>query len=288
MLKFARSLIAIVAVVLVWAGAGRAAFAESGPVTATLLADTTAAVPGRSFMLGVRLAIKPHWHTYWINPGESGEPTRIKFTGPAGFEFGEIQWPLPSRIVIDGGITYGYENEVLLLVPVKVAKDAAPAAEVKIDAEVTWLCCKETCIEGEAKLAITLPVAAVSQASNDALFDAWRRKLPITKDQSPAAEVLSNVEQATGDDGSSLPALKVTWKQTPRHIEWFPVATSAIAIENVKLSQEGATTRIAFKQTIFKADKLPAGGKLESVLVFEGTDGRRYGVNVPFLVGRAR
>src|SRR5665213_2158629 len=90
-------------------------------VHATLLADVVAAVPGSAFTLGVRLKIAPKFHTYWINPGEFGNPTRIKLTGPAGFEFGEIQWPLPSRIEHAGSVTFGYENDVLLMVPVKVA-----------------------------------------------------------------------------------------------------------------------------------------------------------------------
>src|SRR5437870_4465220 len=58
-------------------------------VKASLLADVEAAAPGSSFHLGVLLKMKEHWHTYWVNPGESGNATEIRPTGPAGFTFGK-------------------------------------------------------------------------------------------------------------------------------------------------------------------------------------------------------
>src|SRR5688500_145148 len=89
-----------VATLLLVAATGLAspASADTDSVQATLLADADAAAPGRAFTLGVRLKMKPHWHTYWVNPGEYGTPTRVKLTGPAGFEFGAVQWPLPTKI----------------------------------------------------------------------------------------------------------------------------------------------------------------------------------------------
>src|SRR5688572_20202110 len=112
-----------------------------GTVTAKLLASADAAVPGETFTLGVHLKIPAEWHTYWINPGESGQATQIKLSGPPGFEFGAIQWPLPKRIDAPGGVSYGYEDEVLLMVPVRVGRDVAAGGA--ITAEVSWLVCKE-------------------------------------------------------------------------------------------------------------------------------------------------
>ena len=34
------------------------------------------------FYLGVQLTHKPGWHTYWINPGDSGLPTTLNWTLP--------------------------------------------------------------------------------------------------------------------------------------------------------------------------------------------------------------
>src|SRR5262249_3203221 len=86
------------------------ACAEPDPahlVQASLVADVDAAVPGQSFTLGVRLKMAAHWHTYWINPGETGNATQFKFSGPAGVEFGPVAWPLPYQIGAIGGISFG-------------------------------------------------------------------------------------------------------------------------------------------------------------------------------------
>src|SRR6266542_3180257 len=52
------------------------AFAQSvvqtDNVRAELLADASAIKPGEPFWVGLRQTIRPKWHTYWKNPGDSG------------------------------------------------------------------------------------------------------------------------------------------------------------------------------------------------------------------------
>ena len=80
-------------------------------VKAELLAEPLAIAPGQPFTVGIKLTMKEHWHTYWRNPGDSGEPTRVTWKLPQGFAAGELQWPAPSLIRIGptlGGATcYG-------------------------------------------------------------------------------------------------------------------------------------------------------------------------------------
>ena len=64
--------------------------AASDLVRPALLADVDAVSPAATFTVAVRLEMKTGWHTYWVNPGEAGEPTRIRPSGPAGFEFAGI------------------------------------------------------------------------------------------------------------------------------------------------------------------------------------------------------
>ncbi|HWE01242.1 MAG TPA: protein-disulfide reductase DsbD domain-containing protein [Tepidisphaeraceae bacterium] len=252
-------------------------------VKPTLLADVDAAVPGSTFTLGVRLKIAPRYHTYWINPGEFGNPTRIKIAGPIGFDFGEIQWPLPTRIEHDGSVTFGYENDVLLMIPVKVAAGVPISGAANITADVNWLSCSDACIEGAAKLRIVLPIGAKAGPANVALFDAWRNCLPISTGNPDASQVIMNAVQAKAADGAPLPALTVQWKAAPTTLEWFPVATAAIAVENVDIKQDGPITRIAFKPTIYKPDQIP-GGKIDSVLVYKDARGNRHGIAIPVAV----
>jgi hypothetical protein len=65
--------------------------ADAGPpeaateqVRAQLIASVDAVRPGDTFQAGVHQEIIPHWHTYWINPGDSGLATRIDYDLPPG------------------------------------------------------------------------------------------------------------------------------------------------------------------------------------------------------------
>ena len=271
----------LLVVVAATAGPAPNADAETDSVQASLLADAEAATPGGSFTLGVRLKMKPHWHTYWVNPGEYGTPTRIKLAGPSAFEFGEVQWPLPTKIDAPGGLSYGYEEEVLLLVPVKVSQDVKPGGDSTITADVSWLSCKEACVPGKAKLTLALPVRAEGKPANRELFDTWRQRLPVPKDQAPVAGAVAVVEH--DPNGSPKPGFVVRWKKSPRKVEWFPVSTKAIAIEDVGVDDTVHGTHVTYKPTVFKPDQA-AGGRVEGVLVYEDAAGKRRGVNLPVTV----
>ena len=52
-------------------------------VEAELVSERAALVPGEPITVALRLKAIPKWHTYWRNPGDSGEPTRIEWQ-PAG------------------------------------------------------------------------------------------------------------------------------------------------------------------------------------------------------------
>src|SRR6185436_10204014 len=109
------------------AGTARAAAPAAqaaGPrVRVDLISETAAVEPGGAFWIGLRQRIAPGWHTYWINPGDSGEPTKIDWSLPAGFAAGDIAWPHPDRIPVGPAMSYGYSNEVVLPVPITAPAD---------------------------------------------------------------------------------------------------------------------------------------------------------------------
>ena len=132
--------------------------------------------PGSTLWLGLRIEHAPKWHTYWKNPGDSGLPTTLRWTLPAGFTAGEIQWPTPARQPIGPLMNYGYEGTLLLPVPVQVPTDfKAPVLDVQLRAD--WLVCKEVCIPQGGDFALSLPAQAAT-AGHAALFDAARQAAP--------------------------------------------------------------------------------------------------------------
>ena len=134
-------------------------------------------VAGKAVMLGLKIDHQPHWHTYWKNPGDSGLPTTLTWTLPAGVQAGDIQWPTPKKLPIGPLLNYGYEGTVLL--PVSVTLPAgfnAAALDVKLHAE--WLVCKEVCIPESGDFELRLPAQAAT-AGHAALFAATAAAQPL-------------------------------------------------------------------------------------------------------------
>jgi thiol:disulfide interchange protein/DsbC/DsbD-like thiol-disulfide interchange protein len=148
--------------------------------TASLIAESGIIAPGEHFTVGVHLRMNSGWHIYWANPGESGIPTQVKWTLPDGFTAGEIQWPLPEKHIEAGDVlTYGYEDEVVLLVSIAAPSSLSAGQSVKLAADVSWLECAQTCVPGDAKVDLTLKVGTRPGPGPDApLIRAWRQKLP--------------------------------------------------------------------------------------------------------------
>jgi DsbC/DsbD-like thiol-disulfide interchange protein len=157
------------------------ALAQSPPARhtkASLLSEIQAVQPGQAITVGIRLQMEKGWHTYWRNPGDSGLPTRARWELPAGFTAGEIQWPYPSRFTSGPLVNYGYEDEVLLPIEIRVPASVAES-QVRIAVRVDWLECQEACLPGRAELSLTVPVRATSAPGpQSALFADARRRIP--------------------------------------------------------------------------------------------------------------
>ena len=151
-------------------------------VKAELVAETTSLAPAATLWVDLHLAIKPGWHVYWRNPGDSGLPTTIDWELPSGFSAGAISWPVPEHFVQGGIGNYGYAGSADLLVPISVAKEVTAGGTAVLSAEASWLACAEICIPGGANLSLNLPVVAgpaASDAAAAALFAEARRQLPL-------------------------------------------------------------------------------------------------------------
>lgn len=152
------------------------------PVThhtqAKLVLSADTAKPGDTIWAGVDLKMEPSWHTYWKNPGAAGMATKIEWKLPAGVTAGEIQWPLPEKIPPIEVTTYGYENEVMLLVPLTLASNLS-AGPLDLKANVSWLECKDVCIPADQNVEATLNIGGETKASADAAtIETWKQKVP--------------------------------------------------------------------------------------------------------------
>ena len=132
---------------------------ETGPHgTVDLIAEQTSVQPARPLWVGLHFQLERGWHIYWTNPGDSGEPPRVKWNLPAGFQAGSLHWPIPRRIEDHSLIDYGYQNEVLLPVEISSPTRWGVGSDVQLSATVNWLVCREICVPGRAALELTLPI----------------------------------------------------------------------------------------------------------------------------------
>lgn len=114
---------------------------------------------GSDFYLAIKLTVADEWHVYWKNPGDSGLPTEIKWNTPKGVEAdGGLIWQVPERIEWSGMINYGFEHDVYLIQKFKTTR-VSDMKSIEIEAEVSWLVCKEKCIPQDDKVSIKLAVA---------------------------------------------------------------------------------------------------------------------------------
>jgi len=154
---------------------------EPSHVKVALIPEVRTIAPGAPFLVAVRLNMDPRWHTYWINPGDSGAPTEIRWSLPSGFEAGPIRWPYPERIEVPPLVSFGYEDEVALLVRITPPRDLKMRERVTLAAHVSWLECEELCLPGEATVRAVVPTgpAAENAPALARFFSEARARLPL-------------------------------------------------------------------------------------------------------------
>ncbi|MES3034323.1 MAG: thioredoxin family protein [Gemmatimonadota bacterium] len=147
---------------------------------AELISGATAAARGGTMTVAVRLTLDPHWHTYWINPGDAGLPLKVKWTLPDGITVGPLRFPTPKLTPQPPLMSYGYENEVLVLADVQVPATFA-ASSLVLQGKADWLACAEVCLPATGPLSLTLDVGASAGAPTQ-----WASAIEATRQQLPA------------------------------------------------------------------------------------------------------
>lgn len=238
-------------------------------VKATLLAqpDDAAAKADGKVRVGVRLVMEKHWHTYWQNSGDYGLPTEIEWKLPAGWTAGPIQWPLPHRITAGDIVTFGYDDEVLLMVDLTPKGAVDEAALKQVSAKVSWLVCKESCIPGDAELTLGNP-ARGADAALTTLFAKYAAQVPKDFDAS-AGFTVTRAMDAKG--------LTFTVRNLPpagaQKLDFYPLPNdpdTSLVAPKIEPTADGFRIRVDFGQPTKKADGVTG------VLAFE-RGGKREG-----------
>jgi thiol:disulfide interchange protein len=236
-------------------------------VKAELVAETSLVAPASTLWVDLHLAIKPGWHVYWRNPGDSGLPTAIDWHLPSGFSAGPISWPVPEHFVRSGIGNYGYAGAADLLVPITIAKEVETGGTAVLAADASWLVCADICIPGGAALSLKLAVATGSAAADPsaaALFAEARRRLPL-----PAP--FETRFAASADDYRLLvPESALVELRDPTAM-FFPNDPALIDhAAELHTDRRGDGLEIVLKKAVAKA---PMPATLDGTLVLRGAEG---------------
>ncbi|HWY77277.1 MAG TPA: protein-disulfide reductase DsbD domain-containing protein [Verrucomicrobiae bacterium] len=216
----------------------------------SLILSAEQARRGETIMAGVRLQMDPGWHTYWRNPGGPGIPTAVEWTLPPGIIAGEIQWPIPEKLVDNDGPSYVYRKEVILLVPLTVSPKAAPGP-LQLKADVSWLECQKECVPGKGSVQATLNVGAEPKPSTDAaLIETWQKRLPAQKPDLAARAWW----EKPGTTNTRPVILEWTAAAAGKDVDFFPYANEKFDV-GLKLGPQSAPAgKIRLRTEIAKSE----------------------------------
>jgi DsbC/DsbD-like thiol-disulfide interchange protein len=251
-----------------WAGGGPVDPASL--VTMEIDGDVAVAGPGQTFLLGVHLTIAPEWHIYWKSPGDSGAPTVVDVSAPEGWTIGPTLYPRPARFTSpSGSVTWGYEEDVVLLVPVTapVAVDSSPAS---LDVLVTWLACKDVCHMGDAQQEFPVAHGGTPGATTNR-FAQWKRRIPKPIADLPQVTVTATAEGVT-IAGTFLNA---------EAADLIPITTPGVEVGSISSIASGSELEMAISLTTNEDNAMGDGLRFRCLLATGGDpDGPSWEIDV--------
>ena len=146
-------------------------------------ADDSVAADG-DVVIGLEQIPAAGWHTYWVNPGDTGLAPEITWDLPDGVSVDPVVWPAPQAIAYPGGVSYGYDHPSILLMRLHNRSALKPGQKLNLKAHVYDLVCADMCEPVDADLTLSLDIGAGPNPSPEGgrlaqAFDAAPRALDV-------------------------------------------------------------------------------------------------------------
>lgn len=221
-----------------FAGLASASPVPTGPhVRVDLVPEVVSVAPGEQFRVLFAQDIDEGWHTYWRNPGDSGDAPSIRWQVPAGVEVSEFSWPYPERIAYGPLMNFGYHDEVYLPFSVRVPADFT-GTELTLEGSGRVLVCEEICIPERVSVAMT--VAVGETVKNAEVSDLFAR----AEARMPAPLSVASRFQMQGDVIELFFGIPGPADNRVSSVEYFPYAGDVIdnpAKQDYRFSDTGLT-----------------------------------------------
>ena len=198
----------IFSILLLFSFFGSAEIVDTGHARISLIKDHSDFVPGTSINIGLKVSMDKGWHTYWMNPGDSGGPIEIDWNLPKGFSVSDIKWPLPEKIEYPPLMTYGYEDFVIYPMVLSIPTDYSDDY-FEMNADI--LICADVCIPESGKISSNL-----LDIESDSLIYEWLESVPS-----------KSLPITTSLNDNNL-EIKFTFEKEIKEIYFFPDENNSI------------------------------------------------------------
>ncbi len=124
--------------------------------------------------IAVHVRLGPHWHTYWRSAGDAGAPPEFDWSNSQNLIAADVEWPAPHRLTEGGIDVFGYTDEVVFPVRLRLRDPQVPT---HISLKLTLFVCGAICTGNDLHFEAAIAPQTRS-ASALALIETWRSKVP--------------------------------------------------------------------------------------------------------------
>jgi thiol:disulfide interchange protein len=238
----ARFLLTLMAA-LSFATLAQAAEGESPHIKARLVAESTSVPEGGQVRLVLEHTPADGWHTYWVNAGDAGLPTRISWSLPDGMTAGNPEWPTPKMLPTLGLNSFGYDGKTSAVIVLTNRSGLAAGEALPVTARVNFLVCEAQCIPESLEVSTRLTVGPAKPGPDAGVVARAAAALPRT------ANIIGTIALNNGlaelgfkaGDAAAHDALS-----RPQGAYFFPVQEkllSASAPQTLDMGADGFTLR---------------------------------------------
>jgi len=184
--------------VLALLGTAATAYAEDGQsahIKAKLVTAASAVPAGGDIWAAIDYTPAPGWHTYWINPGDTGLAPKVTWDLPDGFSAGDIQFPTPKLLPTLGLVSYGYEGRTILLVNLHNGGHFAAGQPLPLKAHVDFLVCADVCVPESLDVATAIATGPAKDGNGKSTIDKALAALPKPLHISATISVVNGTAQ---------------------------------------------------------------------------------------------
>jgi hypothetical protein len=158
----------------------------------------------------ITLTVDPGWHVSWRNPGETGLPTRLSWSLPAGVRAVSETWPVPLITHTSVGDTHTLEGDVPWLVDFAI--DSGSRSDRLVTLTMRYGVCRDVCIPEQITVQGAGVIAAHRTSPTEICLDRVPMRSPgtvpeVIADSGTGADATLTLVEGTGARRGSARAL---------------------------------------------------------------------------------